>query len=55
VLHESIINNEIKLNVEDFTEENQEEYKEDLKTPNKDVISIFQPSLFWRLLLKKNH
>jgi hypothetical protein len=48
VLHESIFNNEIKFIVEDFTEENHEEYKEDLKTPYKDVISIFQPSLFWR-------
>ena len=54
-LHESIINSETKLVVEDFTEENHEEYKEDLKTSYKDVISLFQPSLFWRLLLKKHH
>jgi hypothetical protein len=40
--------------VEDFTEENHEEYKEDLNAPYKDVISIFQPSLCWRFLLKKN-
>lgn len=43
------------ITMEDVIEENYEEYKEALKTPYKDVVSIFQPSLFWKLLLKKIH
>jgi len=54
MLHENI-NIKLKIGVEDVTEENYQGYKEALKTPYKDAVSIFQLSLFWRLLLKKTH